>query len=160
MNLKCDFLIVHFVVFLLFFGCTPSIGVDVDEYTEFESIDLSPYGITATLYFPEFSRRELSSVKHELDSFDWELEWLSYPSFILEDWGEVNPMSNYHKYWSKVSQPVISSDSVLVVQQIHTDSLFKAVKLMQVDEIYYSLSSENLDKNGLSFFMTVQIKEK
>lgn len=74
-----------------------------DALKNYEEFDLRPYEINASLLLP---KGETASVKHQLDSFSWQILLGKQVYVTIQDWGTENGMEHYLKKLKKQNSQI------------------------------------------------------
>lgn len=116
---------------------------------DFEKFDLRPYELNASLLVPKDER---TLIKHELDTYVWDLKKGKQTYITIHDWGTLNGFKEYLKELENKSAEVefIEKEENFATYKLTTGTskvTYHTVAQHQIDGINYLFESSQL---GLS----------
>ncbi|RYM33974.1 hypothetical protein ERX46_08385 [Brumimicrobium glaciale] len=119
---------------------------NTDDYVEF---DLRPYEINASLLVP---KNERATIKHQLDTYVWDLKMGKQTYITILDWGTVNGFEKYLEKLENHSETVdfIEKEKNFAIYKLTTGTskvTYHTVAQHEIDGINYLFESSS---NGLS----------
>ncbi|RFC54264.1 hypothetical protein DXU93_09775 [Brumimicrobium aurantiacum] len=80
-----------------------SFQLNSEDLSNFENLDLRTYEINASIMVP---KDESTSVKHQLDSFDWIIKQGKQSYLSIEDWGTADGLNHFIEEIKKQTEEI------------------------------------------------------